>query len=84
MYSACNRQIIQPVFNFSIIIVSLFDTYNQKLKTMGVLFISITTGVVILVFLLIIFFRRKKTINENLQNHDVLEKKTGEDGGIYD
>jgi len=51
---------------------------------MGVLFISITTGVVILAFFLIIYFRRNKTTDQNLKQHDVLEKKTGENEGIYD
>ena len=51
---------------------------------MGILFISITTGVVILVFLLVIYFRRNKTIGQNLKQHDVLEKKIGENEGIYD
>ncbi|MEO7047491.1 MAG: hypothetical protein ABI091_19485 [Ferruginibacter sp.] len=51
---------------------------------MEVLFISITTGVVILVFLLIVYFRRNKTIDQNLEQHGVLEKKIGENEGICD
>ncbi len=51
---------------------------------MGVLFISITVGIVIMAIFLIIYFRRNKTIAPNPGNHDVVEKRTGKNEGIYD
>jgi len=51
---------------------------------MGILFISISAGIVILAFLLIIYFRRNKTAAKNLKQHSILEKKAGENEGIYD
>lgn len=51
---------------------------------MGILFILITVGIAILAIFLIIYFRKNKTINQNLEHHDVVEKKTGKNEGIYD
>lgn len=54
---------------------------------MGVLFISISAGIVILAFILIIYFRRNKTKNKPGGPGSasvVEEKETGNDKGIYD
>lgn len=53
---------------------------------MGVLFISITAGIVIIVFILIAYFRKNKTSNkpEGPASRSVVEEKTGKDAGIYD
>ena len=54
---------------------------------MGVLFISISAGIVIVAFILIIYFRRNKIINKpgGPGSASVVEKKeTGKEKGIYD
>ncbi|HEU5051819.1 MAG TPA: hypothetical protein VFT78_01835 [Hanamia sp.] len=53
---------------------------------MGILFISITVGIVILAFILITYFRKKRTIEKvgGPGAKDEVEKKTGRKGGVYD
>ncbi len=53
---------------------------------MGILFISITAGVVILASILIIYFRKGKTKNKPAGpgSRSIVEEKTGKDKGIYD
>ncbi|MGN6247253.1 MAG: hypothetical protein ACTHNG_02795 [Ginsengibacter sp.] len=53
---------------------------------MGILFISITVGIVILAIILIMYFRKKNTIDKpsGPGSNDVVEKKTGREGGVYD
>ena len=53
---------------------------------MGILFISITAGVVILAFILIFYFRKDKAKNKSggPGTRSVLEEETGKDKGIYD
>ncbi len=53
---------------------------------MGVLFLSITVGIVFVAILLIIYFRKNKTIDKagGPGAPDVLEKETGKNEGIYD
>jgi hypothetical protein len=53
---------------------------------MGILFISITVGIVFLAIILIMYFRKNKTMNKTAGPgaRDVLEKETGKDEGIYD
>jgi hypothetical protein len=53
---------------------------------MGILFISITAGVVILAFILITYFRKNKVKNkpEHPGAHSVVEEQSGVEKGIYD
>jgi len=53
---------------------------------MGILFISITVGIVILAIILIMYFRKKNTMDKpgGPGARDVLEKETGKDEGVYD
>lgn len=53
---------------------------------MGILFISITVGIVFLAIILIMYFRKNKTMDKagGPGAKDVLEKETGKDKGIYD
>ena len=53
---------------------------------MGILFISLTVGIGLLAIILIMYFRKKKTMNKTAATgtHDVLEKKSGKNEGIYD
>ena len=53
---------------------------------MGILFISITVGIVILAIIIIINSRKNKTIDKagGPGAHSVLEKETGKDKGVYD
>lgn len=53
---------------------------------MGILFISVSAGIVVLAFLLIIYFRKNKTSNKPAgpASRSVVEEKTGKDAGIYD
>jgi len=53
---------------------------------MGILFISLTAGIGLLAIILIMYFRKKKTMNKTAATgtHDVLEKKSGKNEGIYD
>ncbi|MEO8822066.1 MAG: hypothetical protein ABI366_00730 [Ginsengibacter sp.] len=53
---------------------------------MGILFISVSAGIVVLAFILIVYFRKNKTINKPADSvsHSVVEEKTGKDKGLYD
>ena len=53
---------------------------------MGILFISITVGIVILAIILIMYFRKNKNIEKvgGPGANDQVEKKTGREGGVYD
>lgn len=53
---------------------------------MGILFISITVGIVILAIILIMYFRKKKTMDKTAGPgaRNVLKKETGKDEGVYD
>ena len=53
---------------------------------MGILFISITAGVVIVAFILITYFRKNKVKNKpgGPDAHSVVEEKSGVEKGIYD
>jgi len=53
---------------------------------MGILFISITAGVVIVAFILITYFRKNKVKNKPAgpASKSVVEEKTGAEKGIYD
>lgn len=53
---------------------------------MGILFISITAGIVFLAIILIIYFRKNKTMDKTggPGAPDVLEEETGKNKGIYD
>jgi hypothetical protein len=53
---------------------------------MGILFISITAGVVILAFILITYFRKNKVKNKPAGTgaHSVMEEESGAEKGIYD
>ncbi len=59
---------------------------NLNLNIMGILFISITAGVVILAFILITYFRKNKVKNkpEHPGAHSVVEEQSGVEKGIYD
>jgi len=59
---------------------------NLNLNIMGILFISITAGVVILAFILITYFRKNKVKNKPAGTgaHSVMEEKSGAEKGIYD
>lgn len=53
---------------------------------MGILFISITAGVVIVAFILITYFRRNKAKSKPLgpDSRSIAEEETGAEKGIYD
>ena len=53
---------------------------------MGILFISITAGVVIVAFILITYFRKNKVKNKPAgpASQSVAEEETGVEKGIYD
>lgn len=53
---------------------------------MGILFISVTVGIVLLAIILIMYFRKKKTIDKTggPGARGVVEERTGKDKGIYD
>lgn len=54
---------------------------------MGILFISITAGFVVLIFIVIVLLRKNKTRNNPSgpgSRSVVEEKKTGKEKGIYD
>ncbi|MGN6264605.1 MAG: hypothetical protein ACTHM5_02980 [Ginsengibacter sp.] len=78
------NRLFEPVFISRIILVPLL--VNLNLNTMGILFISITAGVVILAFILITYFRKNKAKNKPAGpgRHSVVETKSGVEKGIYD
>lgn len=53
---------------------------------MGILFISITVGIILAAFLLIIYLRKNKTTNKpgGPGSQGVVEEIPGKDKGIYD
>ncbi len=53
---------------------------------MGILFLVLTVGIVVLAIWLILYLRKNKTMNKvgGPGAKDVLEKETGKDKGIYD
>lgn len=53
---------------------------------MGILFISITVGIVILAIILIMYFRKNKSMEKpgGPGAPDVLEKESGKNEGVYD
>lgn len=53
---------------------------------MGILFISITAGIIVVLFILIIWLRKNKTSNNPMGpgSRSIVEEKTGKEKGIYD